>query len=267
MMACEQIENLMSWEMISISDVGSITIDDNLYPHQEVWFPNSISHKLFYICLLDLYKPMNKDVVGDKLAVSVIDGLIAISENPLFSKKSKDLKDKAVTYKNWLEEEVDIPFYSNIIETDIVLKIKRAEMIDISANISKHSLGKLNINADKVVNIMKRSGIDIGFVEGLLSLEDFYNQFHQDILLYYPTKIVKMLSDIRNTIFDYLTSIYDKTFTPKEHPTVQNYYVYQVPAEFSDKNTKHFFCNLMNWYRSYKNRKVDIQLSPLWKRY
>lgn len=267
MMACEQIGNLLTWEMVTISDLGSITSEGTTYPHQEVWFPNSVSHKLFYICLLDLQKKMNTKVVGNGMDFSVIEGLKKITENPILSSDCQNLKDSAEAYISWLDTEIEIPFCSNTVKQEITLKIKRKDIIDLSANKSKHSLGKLNVNAERITKILQRSNVEIDFMEGLLLLDDFYEQFHEDILIYYTTLIAKMLSDIRNSIFEYLTPVYKNAYTTEDHPTIKNFYTFQIPEGFEEKTCKHFFWNLMNWYGSYKNTPVDIKVSPMWKRF
>jgi hypothetical protein len=187
--------------------------------NQNISFKSRIAQRYFYLSLIDFLSDMDSSFKLTKDKCTVLDGMVCISCNPQIGYK-KDIKTLRTTlrrFEKWLGKEVHVQkFWSPKINRETTLLLSRFDMIKICANMSKHGILRLGGIALDTQAIFQNSKKAISFNEAILCLEDFYEKFHNDILIYHASYIAEMLLDIRSAINDYLTPIYRKHLRNKE---------------------------------------------------
>lgn len=230
-----------------------MTINHN-DPDSSIMFKTSSDKKYFGIILLDF---LNSKIFG--IGENSIDALKAVTENPIFNKNNQTLKESLHGFEAWLEEDVQLEhdeetrtFWFPSIDQDIALKIRRKEFIKICGNISKHNMLGLSIQAEVIQNIFKRNGVDIQLTQALLIMEEFYEQFHDDLFTYHSSTIAEFLNNLRWEIYEYLKPLFNQSieyYPDKRHPGM-NAYKDNYPAKVENEYAKEIFWNLMNDIRS-----------------
>lgn len=230
-----------------------MTINHN-DPDSSIMFNTSSDQKYFGIILLDF---LNSKIFG--IGQNSIDAMRAVTENPIFNKNNQTLKESLNGFEIWLEEYVQLEhdgetrtFWFPSIDQDIALKIKRIEFIKICGNISKHNMLGLDRQAKLILDIFKRNDVDIQLTQALLMMEEFYEQFHDDLFTYHSSTIAEFLNNLRWGIYEYLKPLFNQSieyYTDKYHPGM-NAYKYNYPANVINEYAKEIFWNLMNDIRS-----------------
>lgn len=133
----------------------------------------------------------------------------------------------------------------------MALKIKRHEFICICENISKHNPLGLDRQAKTIRDISERSGVAIEQTQELLTMGEFYEQFHNDLFNNHGSSILEFLNNIRWAIYEYLRILYH---------TVAEHYLdechnkgkcpYNIPDSITNEYVREVFCSLMNVVRS-----------------
>ena len=113
----------------------------------------------------------------------------------------------------------------------------------------------MTIVSKKLVEILKRSKIDISLHDSLLILEDFYERFHDDILIYHASNIVEMLNNIRWGLQKYLLPEFNKSYRKDISDPRGLRYSYNYPKNIKEKFAKSCYWNLMNSIRREPNFK------------
>ena len=230
-----------------------MTINHN-DPDSSIVFNTSSDKKYFGIFLLDF---LNSKIFGIKQ--NSVDALKAVTENPIFNKSNQSLKESLHGFEAWLEEDVQLEhdgetrtFWFSSIDQDIALKIKRIEFIKICGNISKHNMLGLNRQAKLILDIFKRNNVDIQLTQALLVMEEFYEQFHDDLFVYHSSTIAEFLNNIRWGIYEYLKPLFNQSIEsyPDEYHPEMNAYKYNYPKNVENEYAKEIFWNLMNDIRS-----------------
>jgi hypothetical protein len=115
---------------------------------------------------------------------------------------------------------------------------------------SKHGILRLGGIALDTQAIFQNSKIAISFNEAILCLEDFYEKFHNDVLIYHASSIAEMLVDIRSAINEYLTLIYRRHLRNKKGAKGISSYEYRIPKDIKNDTIKIMFWDTMNSIRS-----------------
>lgn len=235
-------------------------------PDSEVYFHQKTHQKYFYILLVDfISKKGDNTLLGEKL--TCLELINKICKNPNFNidNSVSELKNAIDAFNSWLNKEIIVNTYLPTIDKECDLKLERKEFIYICSNISKHNFTSLTTVSKKLVEILKRSKIDISLHDSLLILEDFYERFHDDILIYHASNIVEMLNNIRWGIQVYLMPEFNRAY--KKDPSDRFRYSYEYPEKIKDSFARSCYWDLMNSVRSEPRIKKFVSNKWLKLRY
>lgn len=223
-------------------------------PDSSVRHNTDLDLKYFSIILWDF---LSFKIFG--VSESCIDALDTVLKKSIFNSSNQNLKDLIQELKKWLEEDVKLEnnretkkFWFPSIDKDISLQIKRIEFIQICSNISKHNMLCLDGQANKILEIFKRNNVNIELTQALLIMEEFYEQFHNDIFIYHSSTIAEFLNNLRWEIYEYLKPLYQSSveYYPGKYFPDQKAYKYNYPENIKNEYAKEIFWNLMNDVRS-----------------
>ncbi len=243
--AIDSLDSILSSELLELRGIN---------PDSEVYFHQKTHQKYFYILLIDFISKKGDDtLIGEKL--TCLDLIDKICKNPKFNVNDSvsRLKDAIKIFVSWLDEEIFVNTWLPTINKECDLKLKRKEFIYICANISKHNFTSLTIVSKRIIEILKRSEVDISFRDSLLVLEDFYERFHDDILIYHGSNLTEMLNNIRWGIQRYLMPEFNRAY--KKDSSDRLRYSYEYPEKIKDSFARSCYWGLMNSIRREPNFK------------
>lgn len=236
----EIIDSIVNYEMMSL--LGND-------PDSEIRFNSSTHQRFFNIVLVDFLSPIDiKDLIKQ---TSYLDAMKDISERPNFniSDSIKPLLEATHRFDDWLEQEVKVDnVWLPSINTQATLCISRKGSLKMCGNISKHNFLRLNRVAVELQNTLAKNGVSVTLEDSLLTLPDFYDQFHTDILNYHSSTIAEFLNNIRWGIYEYLqpelrrSIVWEGGDPPK--------YRYTYPNAVTSRFAKECYWELMNEVRS-----------------
>jgi len=222
-------------------------------PDSSILFKTETHQKYFNILLLDFL--MSKIY---KMGKTCIESLKAILVDHHYNQKIEPLKKAVDDFDAWLEQEVEFEkdgetrkLWFPTIDCNIALKIKRKEFIEICGNISKHNPLTLNVQAGLIREIFRNNNVAIELTQALLVMEEFYEQFHNDLLNYHGSAIAEFLNNIRWGIYEYLQPLYKLCVKPYWDERLKiNSYRYDYPADIKNSYIQQIFWDLMDDVRS-----------------
>lgn len=237
----DTIDSMVNYEVLELG--GSD-------PDVTVYFSTSTHQKYFYIMLVDFLSKADELLTG--AAYNCVELLENISKNPQFNKNSSisSFKTASNIFKSWLDQEVTVDTWLPGIKKQCSLKLKREEFIVVCGNISKHHFARLTRISKKIKKILEKNGVDIPSHDSLLVLSDFYERFHDDILIYYGSNITEMLNNIRWEIQDYLLPEFNMSFKKDKSDPNSIRYNYTYPKDVKTDFAKTCYWNLMNSVRA-----------------
>lgn len=214
----------------------------------ELSFHSSTHQRLFNIHLVDMISPMDANLTA--LSGSALHGLHLVCTVPQFNHTAtvEFLRSPLDALSKWLEQHVTYPVYLSHLSSEVQLEIERREYIEICGNISKHNFTRLTRTAAKLRRILSRNKIELGDLEDVQILEDFYRRFHEDMLNYHATTLGELLNNVRWGIHRYLKPEFDRSFTPPKGGSVL--YIYKYPTDVTHPIARTWYCDLMDDVRN-----------------
>jgi hypothetical protein len=158
------------------------------------------------------------------------------------------LRQSARALADWLEASVVIETWLPSLDLNVNLSLKRREMVAICGNVAKHNPARLTRTAGRLGEILRRGGAQITNRAGVDALEEFYQRFGQDVLIYHTSTIAELLNNVRWGIHEYLVPQFRKSFTPD--PKNPPLYSYRFPAGLADPFAQTCFRDIMNRVRA-----------------
>lgn len=224
-------------------------------PDAEIYFHTETHQKYFYIIVLDFLSKTEQILTGEN--VSCLELIKNIKESPNFNTDNSisELTAAINTFYSWINEEITVEVWLPSIEKQCNVKLKREEFIRICGNISKHNFTRLTIVSKEIREILKKRQIDISFHDSLLILNDFYERFHEDILIYHGSNIAEMLNNIRWGIHEYLLPEFNRSYRKDESDPRGLRYSYTYPENIKAEFAKNCYWGLMNSVRAKPNLK------------
>lgn len=223
-------------------------------PHNQIRFKTDIHQKYFSILFLDFLKLET----FHRREPGLMDGLLEVGKNPKFNPNSSNLEKSVSSFQNWLDSYVSFENDGEIrklwfpsVNLNFSPKITRKEFIDICGNISKHNSMALDVKAKTIRNIFQRSNKQISITEAHTIMDEFYEQFHDDLFAYHSSTIAEHLNGIRWRIYEYLQPLYNQcheTYYDEKFDTYLNRYTY--PDFINNSYVRTVFWNLMNDVKS-----------------
>ncbi|WP_233847944.1 hypothetical protein [Paraburkholderia sp. HD33-4] len=147
----------------------------------------------------------------------------------------------------WLEDEclVEKVWFGEIdVEADI--RIERIRYIKICGDIAKHNFSRLQSNVEKIIQTLRKSGVEIDAEAGFKALPGFYEWFHENIFVYHSSHIAQMLNDLLWGIYLYLTPEFQRSYQEGPRDLA---YSYQYPAGCNHSFARSAYWSLMNHVR------------------
>lgn len=241
------------WAINEMVNYALMTINHN-DPNSSVMFKTASDRRYFNIILLDF---LSAKIFG--VGHTCLAALDVIINDAKFGVETSSLSDPYNKFKDWLGADIELEydgekqrtFWFPSIDKDIALKIKREEFIRICGNISKHNPLGLDRQAQIIAGIFKRNDVEISLSQALLIMDEFYEQFHDDLLTYHSSTIAEFLNNLRWGIYDYLKPLYNQSveFYWDDYHKMRAYR-YHYPQVLVDEYAKQVFWDLMNDVRS-----------------
>lgn len=218
-----------------------------------ILFNTGIHQKYFNILLLDFLK-----LKIFKVDENCIKALQMVSNNPQYNQDVSYLKDAVCGFEGWLYQEVKFEHEGEVrklwfpsINCNIALKITRIEFIEVCGNISKHNPLGLERQAKLIQKIFEKNDVSIEITDSILLMEEFYQQFHDDLLNYHSSTIAEFLNNIWWAIYEYLQPLYIKCISSHWDEQLHlDRYEYIYPDNIKNSYIKSLFWDLMNNVRS-----------------
>jgi len=192
----EIVEEMLDYQVLEV--LGN---DSNC----EIHFSSDTSQKYFNIILVDFLSNRIDKYFQVGIQSSFLNALGEICESPNFDvcHSIKDLKNATDNFTTWLDTKFSKKIWLPAINLELDLSLKRSEFIKICGNISKHNFIKLSQVIIQIKKIFQNNNIPLTDEEVIISLEDFYKWFHEDVFGYHSSTIAEFINNIRWGIFDY----------------------------------------------------------------
>lgn len=209
-----------------------------------VVFKDTNARKFFYILLVDFLSKTDKR--GPIQQVTFLQGLANICDAPCFSERGSEmeLKHAVQSFRDWLILQKEIDIWMPSINAELKLKLSWADAVKMNGDISKHNYLRAISVAERLQSILLVAGIDVSLEEAIEALPDFYERFHDDILIYLSSHICEFLNNIRWGIYHYLLPQYLRSHLRTDENLVG--YTFQVPPEIKSSYGRGCYLDLMN---------------------
>jgi hypothetical protein len=216
-------------------------------PDTSIMFKTMTHMAFFNIILVDLLSKPSEFFTRDK---SYFDRLEEICVNPRMGKIQdiRELAEAVCAFARWLSEEVTVQnrwFPSLNLQID--LKIERKVFIGICGNITKHNFTQLTRQADRLRKVFCKNGQAVSLDKCILALQDFRQQFYDDIFHYHSATIAEFLNNIRWGIHSYAAPVrehcVENRYDDKSHLSA---YKYHYPGDVTSDLGKACYWDLMN---------------------
>lgn len=207
-------------------------------------FPTMYHQNHFYVRILDFLSVVNDIKIAGKCG-TCLELLQRIGLNPSFNidDNATLLLDSLDTFNVWIEERQirDISFWS-LNQGGITLDISRKELINITANISKHHFGRLSA----VIALLQKAKPDYGKVYSLTSGLELINSNLDILLKLDATMTAQLMNDIRLGIYHYLLPHYLSSYKYIDEDT----YRYRYPKGISTELGMACWWDLMEFIKN-----------------
>jgi hypothetical protein len=234
----EIIDSMVNFEVLSLN--GSD-------PNSNIMFRSTTHQVFFNIVLVDFLSRTDKRAPTKQ--TSYLGGLKLISVDPCFNDEDsiEPLRLATHDFVDWLDQKVDVDVWLPSIDTKTTLMISRFSFLKMCGDICKHNFLRSIGVAEELKDTLAQSGVTIEMDDALLTLEDFYERFHTDILNYHGSTIAEFLNNIRWGIYEYLQPEFQRSFIwEKDNPPM---YRYTYPEGVSTKLARDCYWELMNEVR------------------
>lgn len=216
-------------------------------PDSSVMFKTMTHMAFFSIILVDLLSKPKEFFTGDK---GYIDRLRGICIKPLMGEIQdiRELTEAVCAFARWLSEKVTIQNrWFPSLDLEIGLTIERQVFISICGNITKHNFTHLIRQADRLRKILCENGKSISLDRCILALQDFRQQFYDDIFHYHSSTIAEFLNNIRWGIYRYAAPVRARCVENRyDEELCLNAYTYSYPVDLTSNLAKTCYWDLMN---------------------
>lgn len=240
----ESIKSMLNYQVLDLHHKN---------PDSSIQFKGSIHAKYFNIILLDF---LHSKIF--EIGKNCIEALSFVIKKPQYDFNINLLQKAVIDFKTWLNQPIKLEhngearsFWFPSINQEISLKITRSEFIKICGNISKHNILGLDRQAGVIKRIFSKNKIKIHLTDALLIMDEFYDQFHDNLFNYHSSTIAEFLNNIQWGIYEYLQPLYQqslKCYWDDDHNI--NKYRYDYPQTLRNLYVREIFWNLMNNIRS-----------------
>lgn len=234
----ELIRSMVNREMFDIGDGG----DTNIL------FRTRTHHRFFAIALVDFLSEI--DQKGPVPKAPYLSAIRRISAQPSFDVGGSvsELRLAAEDFKHWLEEEIAVDVWLPLLDQQLSLRPTRYCLHRIVGNLSKHNFLRSIGVVEDVRVLFAKAGCTVEIAEIIPSLEQVYEQLHDNVGLYHASVIAEFLNNLLWGIQTYLQPEFERSWTPDQIVPLR--YSYQYPAGLKDPLARACYWELMNRVRS-----------------
>ncbi len=237
----------------AINEIIDATINHSMLtlqgndPESSILFESSTHQRFFNIVLVDFLSRTDKKAPVKRN--SYLGALRAISACPQFDVDSSavPLRNATGTFVDWLEQVVSVDVWLPSIDTKTSLRISRLDFIKMCGDISKHNVLRSVGVAEELRQALAVNGVSINLEDAMLTLGDFYERFHTDILNYHGSTIAEFLNNIRWGIYEYLQPEFRRSIVWEGGDPPK--YRYTYPIGIGNEFAKQCYWDLMNEIR------------------
>jgi hypothetical protein len=256
----EAIVLLAAWDMLGGMVNYAFYRKMKLTTAVTLMFENANDRRLFNILLGDFLSQPNErggkesflnlkqpPKAGRATDYTFLFYLRQICDAPHLGTQIECIKRPLDALSSWLEDEclVEKVWFGEIdVEADI--RIERIRYIKICGDIAKHNFSRLQSNVEKIIQTLRKSGVEIDAEAGFKALPGFYEWFHENVFIYHSSHIAQMLNDLLWGIYKYLSTEFQRSYEQKPGDPV---YRYQYPEECGHSFARSAYWNLMNHIR------------------
>ena len=232
----DSVDSMVNWDMMSFTESGEARCLTTA--HQE----------LLMVRLADFLEknaPEFHDIPGSSL-----DAVQFVAQQGGFEShgSAENLRKSASVLADWLGTSVVVKTWFSSLDMNVDLCLERRDMITVCGNIAKHNPARLTGIAGRLAAIMRRSGAEITGRASVDTLEEFYQRFGRDVLIYHTSTIAELLNSVRWGIHDYLVPQFQQSFAPQQkYPP---HYTYRFPTGLNDPFAQACFWDIMNRVRA-----------------
>jgi hypothetical protein len=216
-------------------------------PDTSVMFKTMTHMAFFNIILVDLLSKPKGFFTGDK---SYIDRLREICADPRMGEiqDSRELNEAVCAFARWLSEMVTVENrWFPSLELQIDLRIQRQVFISICGNITKHNFTRLTQVAKKLKQVFSENDLSIPLDKCILALQDFRQQFYDDVFHYHSSTIAEFLNNIGWGIYSYAAPVRARCVENHYDEELHvNAYIYSYPGDVASDLGKTCYWDLMN---------------------
>lgn len=223
-----------------------------------VGFKTSIHRRFFTIILVDFLSRTDKDLPTN--ANPYLRALREISDNPqLETDNSINLLRITVNdFSKWLNCKVSIKnMWLPSIDKQVSFKISRIDFLKMCGNISKHNILRSGRIVKDLQNTLANHGHFVDLQDAMLALNDFYERFHDDIIIYHTSTLIEFLNNIRWGIHEYLQPEFLRSRTLNTKSTIPSSFEHKIPTQIQNKYARQCYLDLMS----------RVQLKPFIKKF
>ncbi len=216
-------------------------------PGSSVMFTTMTHMAFFNIILVDFLSKPGQFFAGDR---SYVERLKEICVKPLMGEvqDATTLTEAVCTFDKWLSETVTIQnrwFPSRDLQLNV--SIERQEFIRMCGNIAKHNFTQLTRQAEKLRQVFCENGESVPFDRCIPALQDFRQQFYDDVFHYHSSTIGEFLNDIRWGIYLYAAPVRARCVETRYDETLRrDTYTYAYPSDVTSDLAKICYWDLMN---------------------
>jgi hypothetical protein len=204
-----------------------------------------IEKKYFFILLLELFSPVNKEMAPRKdRDDNLLTLLKKVSDKPCLNIIQSDvhrLKCRVSEFLKWLDHEFDYRVYSQEIGKHVTIKISRRDVLYLVGNRCKHTLVRSNNILEKLVRKYRETGVELHTDEEILVLADIDNWLFEDFCGYHFATLCELESNLYHSVLEYVRPFWAQARLKDGVPGG-----YEVPSELDGADIRSEYYSLLN---------------------
>ncbi len=246
------------WDLIGSMVHYGHFMKEHKIENATLMFRTREASKLFLIILADFLSLPRDGTFGlpkpraeGSMGKTYLGHLQRVAAEPKFAGDKALLASSLKAFAEWLDgfavvERVWLPS----INRNGALRVQRMAYLKICGTISKHGFTRLGDVVAQLRRILAENDTNIDEGQSYLVIPEFQEWFQDNVFIASATVVAWHLNEIRWGIYEYLTSEFNRAYTPKELINSLQMYGYDVPSTITDPLVQSMYWDLMNGVRT-----------------